>query len=418
VHARDDSAPREHYPECVTTTTRTSSCSLDAALLADLDDLRADHLERTLHTTARRSGAMVETALGAAIDFSSNDYLGLASDPRLAAAASAAMKEQGMGAAASRLIAGNNPEHEALDRAVAEWFGAERALTFSTGYAANVGTIPALVSFGDVIFSDALNHASVIDGCRLSRARVVVYPHADADALAGLLAAHRPGARRAMIVTDGVFSMDGDVAPLSAMVELAREWNAWTYVDDAHAAGVIGDNGMGTASAAGVHGAIDVTVGTLGKSFGAAGAFVYGSSTLAQYLINRARSFIFSTAMLPAQAAAAREGLRIARAEPGRRDRVLSNARALRSALRAAGLEPLGDDASHIVPVHVGSAERAAQIGAALRERRVLVGAVRPPTVPPGTSRIRIALSAAHTAAHISTLVEALVGEMSHAVAP
>jgi 8-amino-7-oxononanoate synthase len=328
------------------------------------------------------------------------------------------MHEQGMGAAASRLIAGNNAEHEALDRAVAEWFGAERALTFSSGYAANVGTIPALVSRDDVIFSDALNHASVIDGCRLSRARVVIYPHGDTDALAALFAAHRSGARRAMIVTDGVFSMDGDLAPLSAIVELAREWNAWTYVDDAHSAGVIGDKGLGTASAAGVHGEIDVTVGTLGKSFGAAGAFVYGSPALAQYLVNRARSFIFSTAMMPAQAAAAREGLSIARAEPERRDRVLSNARHLRAALRAAGVEPLGDDSSHIVPVHVGSAERTARVGAALAARGVLVGAVRPPTVPPGTSRIRIALSAAHTRAHIATLINALVDALRDVLPP
>jgi 7-keto-8-aminopelargonate synthetase-like enzyme len=261
---------------------RTSS--LDDTLLAELGQLRDRHLERQLRSTARRRGAVVETERGSAVDFSSNDYLGLASDERLAAAAVAAMHEHGVGASAARLIAGNSPEHEALERELADLFGAERALTFSSGYAANVGTIPALVSRGDVIFADALNHASLIDGCRLSRATVHVYAHADTNQLDALLDRHRAGARRALIVTDGLFSMDGDRAPLAEIVELAQRFDAWTYVDDAHAVGVMG-NGLGSASAVGCAGEVDVTIGTLGKAFGAAGAFVYGSETLVQYLL-------------------------------------------------------------------------------------------------------------------------------------
>ncbi|HEY9227092.1 MAG TPA: aminotransferase class I/II-fold pyridoxal phosphate-dependent enzyme, partial [Gemmatimonadaceae bacterium] len=259
--------------------------SLDDALTEDLDALRARDRERSLRRVWNRRGAVVETDRGPAVDFSSNDYLGLASDPRLAEAAARAMRDHGVGSGAARLISGNNVEHEALESEIAEFFGAERALTFSSGYAANVGAISALVGRDDVVFSDALNHASVIDGCRLSRATLHVYPHRDVDDLARLLARHRKTARRALIVSDGLFSMDGDFAPMAEIVGLAKRFDAWTYIDDAHAIGVMGDDGKGTASAANLHGQIDVTVGTLGKSFGAAGAFVYGSATLAHYLL-------------------------------------------------------------------------------------------------------------------------------------
>lgn len=382
--------------------------SLDDELRAELDSLRERDLERTLRTVARRRGVEVETTDGAAVDFSSNDYLGLASDPRLVDAAVRAMRDQGVGSAAARLIAGNNPEHEALERALAEFFDAESVLTFSSGYAANVGLIPALVGRGDAIFADALNHASLIDGCRLSRAAIHVYAHADVAELALLLDRHRPAARRALIVTDGLFSMDGDAAPLSQIVELARGNDAWTYVDDAHAVGVVGENGRGSASVSAVHGEIDVTVGTLGKAFGVAGAFVYGPAMLAQYMLNRARSFVFSTAMMPAQAAASREALHIVSAEPERRDRVLANARVLRRALSDAGIAPMGDDTGHIVPVTVGDQATTMRVAGRLAARGYLVGAVRPPTVPHGTSRLRVTVSAAHTDAHIRELVETL----------
>jgi 8-amino-7-oxononanoate synthase len=397
--------------------------SLDDILTAELQLLRGLDRERRLRRVWNRRGAVVETERGPAVDFSSNDYLGLASDSRLVVAAERALHEHGVGAGAARLISGNNPEHEALESELADFFDAERAITFSTGYAANVGTISALVGRGDAIFSDALNHASVIDGCRLSRADVHVYSHADASSLADLLERHRAGARRALIVTDGLFSMDGDVAPLREIVDLARRYDAWTYVDDAHAIGVLGADGRGTPSALGCHGEIDVCVGTLGKAFGVAGAFVYGSATLAHYLLNTARSFIFSTAVLPAQAAAAREGVRIVRAEPERRERVLSNALTLVSACAKALERGRHHERSEgsafpalspIIPIRLGDEATTMRVGAELAGRGYLVGAIRPPTVPVGGSRLRIAASAAHTPHQIAALADALAASLGH----
>jgi 8-amino-7-oxononanoate synthase len=389
------------------TTVQLLSRQIDEVLAAELSGLRDRHLERHLRRTGHRHGAIVQTDDGPAVDFSSNDYLGLASDERLIAAATAALAEHGVGSGAARLISGNSPEHEALEIDVATFFGAERALTFSSGYAANVGIISALVTRGDTIFADALNHASLIDGCRLSRATIHVYPHADIGALAHLIDRYRGEARRALIVTDGLFSMDGDIAPLAEIVDLARRSDAWTYVDDAHAVGTLGDDGRGTASLLGCHGSADVTVGTLGKAFGAAGAFVYGSSTLVQYLLNRARSFVFSTAMLPAQAAAARAALRIVSDEPERRQLLMQNARRIRETLARARAAPQPSDGP-IVPVAIGDETRTMRIGAALARAGFLVGAVRPPTVPPGGSRLRITASAAHTREQIESLAVAV----------
>ena len=395
------------------TTLPPKPAALDDALSDELRRIRAHGRERSLRWVGRRRGVAVVTARGPAIDFSSNDYLGLASDARLADAAARAIREHGIGAAASRLIAGDHPEHEALERDIAAFFGAERALTFSSGYAANTGIIPALVQRGDAIFADALNHASLIDGCRLSRATVHVYAHTDAAALAGLLDQHRGAARRALIVSDGLFSMDGDRAPVADLVDLARRFDAWTYLDDAHAAGVLGDDGRGTASAAGCAGGVDVTIGTLGKAFGAAGAFVHGSGTLVQYLLNSARSFIFSTAMLPAQAAAARAALGIASQDPALRDRLWTNTRHLGAALVRRGLAGHDTDiSSPIIPVPVGEEARTMRVGAALAERGYLVGAVRPPTVPVGGSRLRVTVSAAHTTDHIDGLADALAAAL------
>ncbi|MGH7623493.1 MAG: aminotransferase class I/II-fold pyridoxal phosphate-dependent enzyme [Gemmatimonadaceae bacterium] len=389
--------------------------SLDDALAIELAELRGRGLERQLRVVGRRRGALVETEHGSAIDFASNDYLGLASDPRLADAAARAMRNEGVGAAASRLITGTNPEHDALECALADFFGVESAVSFSSGYAANVGVISALVGRGDAIFSDALNHASLIDGARASRAAIHVYPHADAAALERLLALHRASARRALIVTDGMFSMDGDCAPLGDLAALAHHFDAWTYVDDAHALGASGAGGRGTLEACGSAAAVDVMVGTLGKAFGAAGAFVLGSATLREYLVNRARSFVFSTAPMPAQAAAAREGVRIARAEPERRARLAANAATLRALFRARGVACVGEPTSHIVPVLLGGADCTMAAGAALAERGFLVGAVRPPTVPNGMSRLRITLSAAHGEPQLIGLADAVASVLAGA---
>jgi 8-amino-7-oxononanoate synthase len=379
--------------------------SMEEALASAMATWRERGLERLPRAVWSRRGADVMTAAGPAVDFSSNDYLGLASDPRIAQAAAAVLDREGAGATASRLIAGTHPEHEALERELAAFFETEAALTFATGYAANTGAIPALVSDGDLILSDALNHASLIDGCRLSRAEVCVYPHGDPDALATLLAARRAHVRRALIVTDGMFSMDGDRAPLRAIVDVARQYDAWTYVDDAHGVGILGGTGRGTVEEAGVTGQVDVCTGTMGKAFGVAGAFVHGSRTLVEHLLNRARSFVFSTAMMPAQAAACREALRIVRAEPGLRARARDNARALRDAL---GSDRTGEVDSHIVPVPIGDSRATIDAGRRLRDRGFLVGAVRPPTVPAGTARLRLSSSAAHTPAHIRGVAAAV----------
>jgi 7-keto-8-aminopelargonate synthetase-like enzyme len=235
-----------------------------------------------------------------------------------------------------------------------------------------------------------------------------VYPHGNVEALQQILAASRHKHRRALIVTDGLFSMDGDVAPLPAIIEIARLHNAWTYVDDAHAVGVLGANGRGTAEAFGITSGVDITIGTLGKAFGVAGAFACGSRILKRHLVNHARSFVFSTAMLPAQAAAARESLRIVSSEGDRRDRLSNNAARLRHGIARLGIPVPGSADAHVVPILIGGTTETVQIGAELRMMGLLVGAVRPPTVAEGTSRLRISVSAAHTHAHIERLVLAL----------
>lgn len=342
------------------------------------------------------------------VDFSSNDYLGLAGDPRIAHAAALALAAGSTGSAAARLISGTQSAHVDLEREIASFKGSEAALLFSSGYAANVGTIQALVGRRDVIYADQLNHASLIDGARLSRAEVRVFPHRDVSALREMLEADVAKFRRRLIVVDGVFSMDGDVFPLGELVTLAREFGAWTYVDDAHATGVLGAHGRGSAEYCGVEGEIDVVMGTLGKAIGTIGAFVCGSSVLIEYLMNRARAFVFTTAAPPAIVAATVEALRIVRSEPARRERLMKNARHLRARLNDMGIAPAGEPDGCIVPIVLGESERATAVGNALREAGYLVGAVRPPTVPMGQSRLRVTVSAAHDDHHMDGLAEAI----------
>ncbi len=382
--------------------------SLDEALARDLAALTRAGLRRSLIAGDARRPGTVRLDRRELIDFSANDYLGLASDPRVARAAAAALADEALGAAASRLISGDHPLHEALERDLAHFKRADAALLFSSGYQANIGAIPALVGRRDAIYADALNHASLIDACRLSHAQLRVVPHADVDAMGRLLAADRGHFRRRLIVVDGVFSMDGDLAPLADLVGLARAHNAWTYVDDAHGTGVLGDGGRGSAEHWAVEGSIDVIMGTLGKALGTVGAFVCGSRTLVDYLINRARTFIFTTASPPALAAAATEALRIVQEEPWRRAQLRANARRVRDGLRERGHAIAGPPDGHIVPVHVGESDTAVRVGAALRDRGLLVGAIRPPTVPLGAARLRITVSAAHTTSQIDLLLMAL----------
>lgn len=385
----------------------TTSGSLDHALSLELAALEEKGLRRVLRPLTDRRGARVREGDRVLVDFASNDYLGLASHPALAEAAARALVEAGTGAAAARLIAGHHELHATLERRLAEFLGTERALLFPAGYMANIGAIPSLVDRNDGIYSDVLNHASLIDGCRLSRAEVHRIPHGDPAALEQALARTGERYRRRLVVVEGLFSMDGDLYPLDVLVHLAERYDAWVYLDDAHAVGVLGPSGRGTVEHWGVAD-IPIRVGTLGKAFGTAGAFVAGSATLIDYLTNRARAFVYTTATPPALAAATLAALDVLVREPERRERVRTNARALRASLAAQGRSVPGPSDGHIVPVVLGSSEAVMAAGAALRDAGFLVGAVRPPTVPAGRGRLRITVSAAHTSEEIEGLLEAL----------
>jgi len=323
----------------------------------------------------------------------SNDYLGLASHPRVRAAAAEAAMRWGAGAGSARLIAGNMPPHRALEQRLAAFEGYESALLFGSGYLANTGAIAALAGRGEVVFSDELNHASIIDGCRLSRAETFVYRHRDVEHLAWGL--REAGGRAALIVSDGLFSMDGDVAPLAELAELARRHDCRLMVDEAHATGTLGPGGRGSVAAAGLSGEVDVVVGTLGKALGSYGAYACASAELTEYLLNAARSFVFSTAPPPPAVAAAEAALELLEAHPERVERVAANAATLRGALSAEGL-PVGDSETQIVPVRVGDAELTMALSELLLERGVFAQGIRPPTVPEGTSRLRFAVTASH----------------------
>jgi 8-amino-7-oxononanoate synthase len=377
---------------------------LEEELAAELARLEAAGLRRTLH--ALGSGSAAEVVIGGRplILLSSNNYLGLADHPVVVAAACEAIRRWGCGTGASRLICGHLELHAEVEAQLAAWKGTEAALLFPSGYQANVGAITALVGRGDHVFSDALNHASIIDGCRLSRASVHVYTHRDMRALEALLAATPKGGRR-LIVTDSVFSMDGDRAPLDALVALSRLYHTNLFLDEAHAAGVLGARGTGLAEADGLGAGVDVHMGTLGKALGGAGAYVAGSRVLVDLIANRARSFVYTTGLAPAAVAAAGAALRIVASEPERRAALLRNAERLRSGLAALGLRVEGD--THIIPVLLGDNALAMRFAAALLERGVLAHAIRPPTVPVGTARLRVTPMATHTDAQLDRALAA-----------
>jgi 8-amino-7-oxononanoate synthase len=378
----------------------------------ELTALQTAGLRRTLRAVQQRRAGTVLLHGERIADFASNDYLGLAADPRVARAASAVLQAEGTGAGAARLISGNHPIHDTLERELARLKQCDGALLFPSGYMVNVGVIPALVGQGDVIYSDALNHASLVDGCRLSKATLRVVPHADVEALRQQLDADRGMFRRALIVVEGIFSMDGDLFPLDALVPLAREYGAWTYVDDAHGTGVLGATGAGTIERFGVSGQIDVVVGTLGKAFGTSGAFVAGAQVLIEYLTTRARSFVFTTGTPPALVAATLEAVRISEVEGWRRDAVHDRARRLRKRLRNGGRPVPGIDDGHILPIHVGDANQTMSLVGEMRRRGFLVGGVRPPTVAPGTSRLRVSVSALHPPELVDALAANLLDAM------
>ncbi len=365
----------------------------------ELEQIRGAGLWRTLRRVEGAVDTWVTVDGKRALLLCSNNYLGLANHPALAEAAARAAREHGVGAGASRLISGSLPLHTELEARLAAFKGTEAALLFPSGYHANIGAITALVGRHDAIFSDALNHASIIDGCRLSGATIHVYPHCDMATLGSALAAS--DARRRLIVTDSVFSMDGDHAPLTEICALAAAHDAMVLVDEAHATGVFGTSGAGLVEALGLHGRVTVQMGTLGKALGCAGAFVAASREVVDLLVNRARSFIYTTALAPPIVAAAGAALDIVAHEPERRARLLAQSADLRGRLVALGLDvPPGE--GPIVPVIVGDSDAAMHWSRALLEQGVFVQAIRPPTVPRGTARLRVTLMATHDAADLA----------------
>lgn len=364
-------------------------------LAQDLEKLTSQNLRRSLTPVEEAlPGGRVRVDGRVLLNLSSNDYLGLSQDPRLIGAARDAAALWGVGAGASRLVVGHLALHEEVESKLAAFKGTEAAVIFSTGYMANLGALSALVGPGDMVFCDRLNHASIYDGIRLSGANLARFPHRDLNRLEALL--QKTGTGRRLIVTDSVFSVDGDLAPLQEMVELKDRYGAFMMVDEAHATGVLGPHGAGLAEACGVTQRVEVHMGTFSKALGSLGGYVAGDRRLIEYLHNRARSFIYSTAMPPPVLGAIAAALDIAANEPERRGYLLSEAANFRQTLTRAGLDILGSE-TQIVPVLVGDNAPTLKLAARLRERGLMAVALRPPTVPPGRSRVRFSLSAAHS---------------------
>jgi len=380
----------------------------DAWAREELAELGRRGLLRILEPLASPQGPVVRIGGQSLVSFSSNDYLGLAADPRVTRAFAAGLERWGVGSGASRLVVGDTEAHRRLEARLAAFEGTEAALIFNGGYPANLGLVQALVGRGDLVVSDALNHASLVDGCRLSRAEVVVVPHADVKAVAGALS--RSGFRRRLVVTDAVFSMDGDSAPLGLLAEVCARAGAALLVDEAHATGVLGRRGSGLCEAAGVW--PDVRMGTLGKALGGFGAYAATTRAVADLLVNRARSVVFSTTLPPALCEAMVVAIDLLEHDPELRPRLWRNIRRFVDGLRTLGFA--AEARSAIVPVVLGTPERALRASAFLRERGLLVKPIRPPTVPEGTSRLRFALSAGHTEAHLDRALQALEEARAH----
>jgi len=373
--------------------------SLEATLSDELLRIRRADRWRFFRTLTGPQGEYVRVRDGARgaerelLMLASNNYLGLAHHPQVREAVAAASREEGAGAGASRHVSGSMRLHEALERRLAAFVGKEAAVLFGSGYLANVGILSALVGPGDAVFSDELNHASIIDGCRLSGAKKEIYRHADVEDLRRRLARSR--ARRKLVVSEAVFSMGGDLAPLRAIVEAAERYEAWTMIDEAHALGVFGRGGRGLVDQLALTSRVDVLMGTLGKALGACGAFAAGSRRLIDFLINRCRTLLFTTALPPGVCAGVMAALDLIGAEPERIERLHALADRLRSALREAGLDLFGS-ASPILPIRIGGEADTVAVAETLWRDGLFIVAIRPPTVPPATSRIRVTAMATH----------------------
>ena len=374
-----------------------------------LEEIRSAGLMRRMRMISGPQGPRVLLDGRPVLLLCSNNYLGLADHPRVREAAAEAAMRYGAGSGASRLISGTMTIHRRLEKALAEFHESESCLLFGSGYLANTGVISALARQGDVVFSDALNHASIIDGCRLARAETFVYDHRDVEHLEwGLRQAEGRGS---LIVTDGVFSMDGDVAPLQDIVELAQRHDARVMVDEAHGTGTLGPGGRGAVADAGLEAEVDVIVGTLGKALGSYGAYVLCEKAMAQYLVNTARTLIFSTALPPPAAAAAFAALGLLREQPRRVEKLQRNSAALRRALGERGV-PTPDSDTQIMPIVVGDAQAAVHASERALEPGIFAQAIRPPTVPPGTSRLRLSVMASHTGSELRDAARVLASAL------
>jgi 8-amino-7-oxononanoate synthase len=385
--------------------------SLRAAAEERLDAIRARGTYRRMRVVEGAQGPRMSVDGREVLLFAGSNYLDLAHHPDVVEASVRAARELGCAAGGSRLITGNLAIHEALEAELADFLGRDTALVFNTGYMANLGAIPALADAGDLIVSDALNHASIVDGCRLSRADLRVFPHGDVDALDALLAEVRGRYRRVLLVVDGVYSMDGDLAPLPALCALARREGALLLLDDAHGTGTLGKAGRGSAELLGVEEEVDVVLGTLGKSLGSFGAFLAGDTVLRELLVNVARSFIFSCALAPPQVEASRAALRVMRREPWRRERLQANAARLRRRLAEHDVAT-HPSVTHILPVIVGDNADTMSLCERLLARGFYSQGIRHPTVPEGTARLRLTPMATHTDEEIDALGEAVAEEL------
>ena len=376
----------------------------------DLVQRREQHLYRERLVLESPQGVEVRVGVETLLSFCSNDYLGLANHPEVVAAFRAGAERYGVGAGASHLVSGHSRAHHALEEELADFVGAERALLFSTGYMANLGVVSALTDRHDVIFEDRVNHASLIDAARLTRAKVSRYPHAAAERLAEMLVRNqRPG----LITTDAVFSMDGDIAPLAELTRLASKHGMRLLVDDAHGFGVLGKNGRGSFEHLEISPAPPaILMATLGKALGVFGAFVAGEAALIETLIQRARTYIYTTALPPAVAEATRVSLRMVRTESRRREHLRELVAKFRGGAQSLGFV-LAESTTPIQPLILGDAEKALEASRRLREHGILIPAIRPPTVPEGSARLRITFSAAHTATQVDRLLEALAAVIS-----
>ncbi|HKF79796.1 MAG TPA: 8-amino-7-oxononanoate synthase [Thermoleophilaceae bacterium] len=373
-----------------------------------LAEIRSRGLYRRLRVVSGPQGPRVLLDGRPVLLLCSNNYLGLADHPGVREAAAEAAMRYGAGAGASRLVSGNMTIHRRLEERLAEFERSEACVLFGSGYLANVGVISTLAREGDVVFSDALNHASVIDGCRLARAETFVYDHRDTEQLEWGL--RQADGRGSLIVTDGLFSMDGDLAPLEEIIDLAAHHDARVMVDEAHAIGAIGPGGRGTVAAAGLEGEVDLIVGTLGKSLGSYGAFVCCDTRLAKYLVNSARTLIFSTALPPPAVAAASAALALLHEQPRRVDKLRRNAEALREELERGGFP--APSTTQIVPLLIGDADAAVKASERALEQGVFAQAIRPPTVPAGTSRLRLSVMASHTRSELREAAGVLAATM------